>query len=80
MAGTNLFVPISGSCAVALTRDDAASSSELAVFAKCTGTPPTTANVFEHGCLIIQTDTNTGSNAVFQNVGSSASPSWAAIQ
>lgn len=40
----------------------------------CTGTPPTTANVFEIGCRMIQTDAATGNIAVFTNTGTSALP------
>lgn len=42
----------------------------------CQGAPPTTANMFVHGCLMVQTDTATGSNAVYQNTGSFAVPVW----
>jgi len=42
----------------------------------CTGVPPTTASLFAHGCIITRTDSGTGNKAVYENVGSSASPSW----
>ncbi len=42
--------------------------------AVCTGTPPTTANVFEVGCRMIQTDAATGNISVFTNTGTSAVP------
>ena len=48
----------------------------LALMAACNGTPPTTANVFKHGCQITQMDTGTGNPATFENTGSSAVPSW----
>lgn len=51
----------------------------LALTANCTGTPPTTAGVFQHGCLITQTDSGTSTNAVYQNIGSSAVPSWSLV-
>lgn len=54
-------------------------TNDLATLAQCTGTPPTTANVFEHGCVMIATDTTTGTTARYENIGSSASPSWSII-
>lgn len=79
MAGTNLFTAISATCWIALTEEGKTSSSQLAMFAKCVGTPPTTANVFEHGCLITQTDSGTGNPALYENTGSSAVPSWTLV-
>lgn len=48
----------------------------LGLSAVCTGSPPTTTNTFQHGCLMNQTDSGTGSNALYQNTGSSGSPVW----
>lgn len=48
----------------------------FAVYAICTGTPPTTASIFKHGCIMIQSDSGTGTNGVYQNTGSTASPVW----
>lgn len=48
----------------------------LALSASCVGTPPTTAGVFAHGCIMLQTDTSTGAKGLYENVGSSAVPSW----
>ncbi len=45
----------------------------LAIVAQCTGTPPTTANVFAVGCLMQQSD---GTNVGYENTGTSASPVW----
>lgn len=42
----------------------------------CTGSPDTTADTYAHGATLIQTDSGTGSAAIYQNVGSSAVPSW----
>lgn len=53
-----------------------ADSSGLITYAECTGTPPTTANVFQVGCIMVQTDAATGNSAVFTNTGTSASPSF----
>lgn len=61
--------PISSTCTLLL-----GDQYGLAIEAECTGTPPTTANVFQNGCRIIQTDAATGSVAVFTNTGTSASP------
>lgn len=71
MAGTNITSPLSSTLS---TRETDASG--LALSAICTGVPPTTANIFQHGCLIIRTDSGTGNKAVYENTGSSASPSW----
>lgn len=80
MSGTNLFVPISTTCWVALTEaENSIGSDQLVLFAKCTGTPPTTVNVFEHGCVMIRTDSGTGVPAMFQNTGTAAAPVWTSI-
>ncbi len=78
--GTNLYVPVlgSGTCWVALTEAEGnVGTDQLAMFAKCTGTPPTAAGVFEHGCMMTQTDSGSGKEAVWQNTGTSAVPVWA---
>lgn len=46
----------------------------LIIEAECTGTPPSTANVFQVGCRMIQTDAAAGSNSVWTNNGTSAAP------
>ncbi len=71
MAGTNYYTPISATCAIGMT-----DLNNKAMTAICTGTPPTTANVFAHGCQIVQTDSGTGNEAIYQNIGSLASPNW----
>ncbi len=48
----------------------------LAISATCTGSPPTTADTFAHGCLMLQQDTSTGTNALYQNTGSATSVVW----
>jgi hypothetical protein len=50
-------------------------SSQLATLAECTGTPPTTANVFQVGCLMIQKN-GVAPNTLFVNTGTSAAPTW----
>lgn len=71
MAGTNFYTAISSTCDVALVEEG-----QLAMLAKCTGTPPTTANVFEHGCIMTQTDSGSGNAALYENTGTSAIPVW----
>lgn len=44
--------------------------------AHCTGTPVATANWFNHGCLMIQTDGGSGANSQFVNTGTLALPVW----
>ncbi len=68
---TNTPTPITSTCN-ALQGD----STGYAIIATCTGTPPTTASIFQHGCIMIQTNTSTGSTAVYQNTGSIAIPAW----
>lgn len=69
MAATNFPTPISSTCTLLL-----GDSTGLAIEASCTGTPPTTANVFQVGCRIIQTDSGTGNISVYTNTGTSAIP------
>lgn len=69
--GTNLFGAQTSTLDINLTDENG-----LAVMAKCTGAPPTTASVFQHGALIIRTDSGTGTAGVYQNTGSTASPVW----
>lgn len=71
MPGSNFFSKQTDTLDIALT-----DANGLAMLAKCTGVPPTTANIFQHGCLIVRTDSGTGNKAVFENTGSSAVPSW----
>ncbi len=47
-----------------------------AVLANGTGAADTTADVYEHGCLYLRTDSGTGVAATYQNTGSRAVPSW----
>ena len=69
--GSNFFAPQGAAVQIALTDENG-----LAVLAKCTGSLPTTANVFQHGCIMIKTDSGSGVKALYENVGTSASPSW----
>lgn len=55
-------------------------ASGYAVLAECTGTPATTADTFQVGCRMIQTDAGTGDTIVFTNVGTVASPVWQSEQ
>lgn len=51
-----------------------ADGSGLLVEAECTGTPPTTANIFQVGCRMVQIDAASGAVSVFTNTGTSAAP------
>src|SRR3990167_7422768 len=55
---------------------DLASNSSLILLASCTGTPDTTADTFQKGCIMIATDVATGSSGTYVNTGTSASPVW----
>lgn len=70
MSGTNLFGANFDTNVEAALVD----ASGYAYFAKCTGTPPTTANLYQKGCIMIQT--NATSAGIFTNTGSLASPVW----
>lgn len=70
MAGTNFFAPLTTVADAALTNE-----SGLVVFAKCTGVPATTANVYAPGGLIMRTDVPT----LYQNTGTAVSPTWTAV-
>lgn len=70
--GTNLSTDASGVVVYQLTGGDG-----LAIFANCTGVPPTTANVFAVGCLMVRTDGS--GKSTYENVGTSASPSWSLL-
>lgn len=72
--GTSFEAPATSSLNISLN-----DSSGNAILASCTSTPPTTANVFAHGCLIIQSDSGTGANSVYQNTGSIAVPAWSLL-
>lgn len=74
MVGTDYSTLLLGTTYVSLT-----DSSNLAILANCTGTPDTTAGLYQHGCLMMQTDSGTGSNAIYQNTGSSAVPAWSLL-
>ncbi len=66
--------PISSTCKLLL-----GDGSGYAIQASCLGAPPTTAATFQHGCIMIQTDTATSSQALYQNIGSVAVPSWSLL-
>lgn len=57
-----------------------ADSAGLFLTAECTGTPPTTANVFQVGCRMIQTNAATGNTISFINNGTAAVPLWTTDQ
>lgn len=70
-SGTSFSTP-----AVSATRVSLTDASGYALFGDCTGSPDTTASIYQHGCIIISSDTGTGANGVYQNTGSIAVPSW----
>ena len=78
MAGTNLNSEVNTTLWIRETQPVPAGSQGqgLAISAACTGAAPTTAGVFAHGCIMLRSDTATGTKALYENVGSSAVPSW----
>lgn len=70
MYPTNFPTPLSTTCTLLL-----GDAYGLAIEAECTGTPPTTANIFQIGCRMIQTDA-AGNACIFTNSGTSAAPVW----
>lgn len=61
------------------TTDALNTSGPLAYFGRCAGVPPTTANTFQRGCILIQTDSTNGTQAIWVNNGSSLLPVWSKI-
>ncbi len=74
MAGTSIVAPHPTIANMYVREVD--SITGLILSANCTGTPDTTANVFQHGATMTRTDSGTGVNAIYQNTGSSAAPVW----
>lgn len=72
MPGTNLESLLTSTVNVRETEQDTG----YALTATCTGTPPTTANVFAPGCVIVRTDAGSGVRKAYENVGTAASPTW----
>lgn len=69
MPGSNLFSKLSDTLQIALADENG-----LALLAKSTSSSlPTTAGVFQHGCLCIVT---TGDDVMFINAGTSSSVDW----
>lgn len=73
--GTDLFSRLTATTQSGLTRQNGT----LIMYATGTGTIDTTANTYEHGCIMVMRDTATGVNALYQNTGSSAVPVWTAF-
>ena len=53
--------------------------SRFALHAHGTGTPPTTASIFQHGCVYVKTDSGSGVKARYENTGTTAVPVWNVI-
>jgi len=70
---TKVGTPISGSSTWNALLGDPQSG--LVILAAGTSAPPTTADVFAHGCRAVQTD-GSGTAAVFINTGTAASVVW----
>jgi len=69
--GSNLFTKVTDTLDVALN-----DNARLAYLAKCTGVPPTTAGIFNHGCMIIREDSGAAAKSVYENTGTTAAPVW----
>jgi hypothetical protein len=74
-AGSSLFAPHSTIANLWVALTDSTDSNYI-ILARCTGTPDTTTETFAHGCLMIRTDSGTGTNAIYENTGSAAAPVW----
>lgn len=66
---TSFPTPLTPTCTLLL-----GDSNGYAIEAECTGTPPTTAGVFQLGCRMVQTDAASASVAIFTNTGTVAAP------
>lgn len=69
MSGTNLFTYVTGSTVTQVALTNAAGNAMLAM---SSGAGETQAGVYAVGCLLIRLDTQ----ALYQNSGTVASPSW----
>jgi len=80
MPGTNLGTKVSDTCEVHLATNHelGTGGKQLSLFATCLGTPPTDADAFAARSLMLQLDASGGAG-YFVNVGTSSSPSWAAL-
>lgn len=74
IAGSNLFSKQTATLEISLTNPEG-----VAVLARGTGAAPTTASTFAHGAIYIRTDSGTGTPALYQNIGSTAVPSWSLL-
>lgn len=68
---TNFPTPVSSTVTLLLGDQNG-----LAVLAQCTGTPPTTTDRFQKGCVIYTTDIATGVVGNYVNTGTSTTPVW----
>lgn len=75
MAGTSLSAPHPTIANLWPVVTDSINSNHI-LFGYCNGSPDTTAGVYAHGCILNQRDSGTGSKALWENIGSSAVPSW----
>jgi len=67
MGGTVFETVISSTCTGHLSKNGG-----LYILASCTATPPTTADVFAKGCVMLS-----AANGTYKNIGTSAAPVWA---
>lgn len=72
--GTKLTSTLQGH--LSLQDSNSKAGKDALLLATCQGVPPTTANTFDHGCLMCQTDTSSGAASWYQNTGTFASPVW----
>jgi hypothetical protein len=68
---TNFPTPLNSTCTLLL-----GDAEGYCIIATCTGTPPTTASTFQHGAIMIRTDSGTGTIGTYENTGSIAVPDW----
>lgn len=71
LVGTNFFTKKTATLDISFV-----DTNGLAHLGKCLGAPPVTADLFAHGCLMIQTDTGAGNPSLYENTGTSAAPVW----
>lgn len=76
MAGSSLSGPHPTIANLNVILTDVASNSSLILLASCTGTPDTTADTFQKGCIMYTTDATTGNSGTYINTGTSTSPVW----
>src|SRR3990167_7823112 len=80
MAGSSFSGPHQTIANLNVILTDTAANSSLILLCSATGTPDTTADTFQKGCVMFVTDVATGSSGTYVNTGTSGTPVWNRVQ